>query len=95
MPVFSYATPVRRKVLAKSRIRFPKFNERRSCDRENRSTMAMRVLLSILVLGLLGIASAISTSGNRLLVILEELAEKDKYSKFFGGLTGNKIQTGQ
>ncbi|KFY81410.1 hypothetical protein V500_11447 [Pseudogymnoascus sp. VKM F-4518 (FW-2643)] len=48
----------------------------------------MRVLLSFLILGLLGIASALSTSGNRLLVVLEELAEKDKYSKFFGDLKG-------
>jgi oligosaccharyltransferase complex subunit beta len=48
----------------------------------------MRVLLSLLILGLLGIASALSTSGNRLLVVLEELVEKDKYSKFFGELEG-------
>lgn len=48
----------------------------------------MRVLLSLLILGLLGIASALSTSGNRLLVVLEEIAEKDKYSKFFGDLKG-------
>jgi oligosaccharyltransferase complex subunit beta len=48
----------------------------------------MRVLLSLLILGLLGIASALSTSGNRLLVVLEELVEKDKYSKFFGDLEG-------
>lgn len=50
----------------------------------------MRVLLSFLILGLLGIASALSTSGNRLLVVLEELAEKDKYSKFFGELKGTR-----
>ncbi len=50
----------------------------------------MRVLLSFLILGLLGIASALSTSGNRLLVVLEELAEKDKYSKFFGDLKGKR-----
>ena len=48
----------------------------------------MRVLLSLLILGLLGIASTLSTSGNRLLVVLEEIAEKDKYSKFFGDLKG-------
>jgi oligosaccharyltransferase complex subunit beta len=50
----------------------------------------MRVLLSFLILGLLGIASALSTSGNRLLVVLEELAEKEKYSKFFGDLKGKR-----
>lgn len=46
----------------------------------------MRVLLSLLLLGLLGLASALSTAGNRLLVILEEVAEKEKYGKFFGDL---------
>lgn len=32
--------------------------------------------------------NALSSSGNRLLVILEELAEKEKYSKFLGDLEG-------
>lgn len=48
----------------------------------------MKVLLSLLLLGLLGVARALSASGNRLLVVLEELAEKEKYSKFFGDLKG-------
>jgi len=48
----------------------------------------MRLLLSLLLLGLLGVASALSASGNRLLVVLEELAEKEKYGKFFGDLKG-------
>lgn len=48
----------------------------------------MRWLYSLLLLGLLGLASAISTSGNRLLVVLDELAEKEKYGVFFGDLKG-------
>lgn len=48
----------------------------------------MKSLLSLLVLGFLALASALSTSGNRLLVILEESSEKDKYSKFLGDLEG-------
>lgn len=46
----------------------------------------MRWILSFLLLGLLGIVQALSSSGNRLLVVLEDLAEKDKYSKFIGDL---------
>jgi hypothetical protein len=48
----------------------------------------MRLLLSLLLLGMLGVVSALSASGNRLLVVLEELAEKEKYGKFFGDLKG-------
>jgi oligosaccharyltransferase complex subunit beta len=48
----------------------------------------MRWFLSILLLGLLGVVNAVSSTGNRLLVVLEELAEKDNYSKFFGDLKG-------
>src|SRR5450432_3087549 len=48
----------------------------------------MRWFLSLLVLGLFAVANALSSSGNRLLVVLEEIAEKEKYSKFFGDLEG-------
>ena len=48
----------------------------------------MRWLFSLLLLGLLGLASAVSTAGNRLLVVLEDLAEKGKYGVFFGDLKG-------
>jgi len=48
----------------------------------------MRWLLSFLVLGLLGLTQALSSSGNRLLVVIEEAAEKDKYSQFWGDLEG-------
>lgn len=46
----------------------------------------MRGFLSFLILLGLGIVQALSTSGNRLLVVLEELKEKDNYSIFFGDL---------
>jgi hypothetical protein len=48
----------------------------------------MRWFLSFLVLALLGVVQALSSSGSRLLVVIEELAEKDKYSKFWDDLTG-------
>ena len=48
----------------------------------------MRWLLSFLFLGLLSVVQALSSSGNRLLVVLEELAEKSKYSKYLGDLEG-------
>ncbi|KAI1295729.1 Dolichyl-diphosphooligosaccharide--protein glycosyltransferase subunit WBP1 [Xylaria venustula] len=49
----------------------------------------MRSLMSFLLLALVAVVSAISSSGgNRLLVILEDVAEKDGYSKFLGDLEG-------
>ncbi|KAH8162659.1 hypothetical protein CIB48_g5586 [Xylaria polymorpha] len=49
----------------------------------------MRSLVSFLVLLLVAAVQAISSSGgNRLLVILEDVAEKDGYSKFLGDLEG-------
>ncbi len=48
----------------------------------------MRWLLSLLLLGFLGAVNALSSSGNRLLVVLEEAAEKAKYSKYLGDLEG-------
>jgi oligosaccharyltransferase complex subunit beta len=46
----------------------------------------MRWLLSFLLLGLLSVVSAVSSSGNKLLIVLEELADKAKYSKYLGDL---------
>ncbi|KAI0535315.1 Dolichyl-diphosphooligosaccharide--protein glycosyltransferase subunit WBP1 [Xylaria digitata] len=49
----------------------------------------MRSLVSFLLLALVASVQAISSSGgNRLLVILEDVAEKDGYTKFFGDLEG-------
>lgn len=48
----------------------------------------MRWLLSLLLLGLLAVVQAVSSSGDKLLVVLEELSEKSKYSKYFGDLEG-------
>lgn len=48
----------------------------------------MRWLFSFLLLGFLGLVQALSSSGNRLLVVLEDLTEREKYSKFFGDLEG-------
>lgn len=51
----------------------------------------MRWLFFCLCLAFSGFVQAISSTGNRLLVIIEEAAEKDKYSKFWGDLEGVPI----
>lgn len=48
----------------------------------------MRTLLSFLLLALASVVAAISTSGNRLLVVLDDVADKATYSKFFADLEG-------
>jgi len=53
----------------------------------------MRWLFSFLLLALLGVVQALSSSGNRLLVVLEELAEKDQYSEFWEDLQCGQLQS--
>ena len=48
----------------------------------------MRWLLSLSLLALVSLAQALSSTGNRLLVVIEEAAEKTKYSQFWGDLEG-------
>lgn len=48
----------------------------------------MRWLLIYICLALLGVVQAISSTGSRLLVVIEEATEKDKYSKLWGDLEG-------
>jgi oligosaccharyltransferase complex subunit beta len=48
----------------------------------------MRWLLSFVLLAWFGIVDALSSSGTRTLVVIEDLAEKDNYSKFFEDLEG-------
>jgi oligosaccharyltransferase complex subunit beta len=48
----------------------------------------MRWLISFLLFGLLAAVQAASSSGNKLLVVLEELADKTKYSKYVKDLEG-------
>lgn len=52
------------------------------------TTAIMRSLLSFLLLGLLGLVHALRSSGGRLLVVIEEAAEKEKYTTFWGDLEG-------
>ncbi|KAI1504941.1 dolichyl-diphosphooligosaccharide-protein glycosyltransferase 48kD subunit [Biscogniauxia marginata] len=52
----------------------------------------MRSLLSCLVLFFVAVVQAISSTGDRLLVILEDEAEKAAYSKFLGDLEGRGFQ---
>jgi oligosaccharyltransferase complex subunit beta len=46
----------------------------------------MRFLLSLFVLCFVAIAQAVSSTGSRLLVILDDVAEKAGYTKFLGDL---------
>ena len=48
----------------------------------------MRYFLSLLLFGLVSLVQAVSISGNRLLVVIEEAAEKVKYSTFWKDLEG-------
>ncbi len=51
----------------------------------------MSWLISFLVLALLGCVQALSSSGSRLLIVVEEAAERAKYSTFWGDLEGLSI----
>jgi oligosaccharyltransferase complex subunit beta len=46
----------------------------------------MKSFISFSLLLLATLASAISSTGDRLLAVLDDVAEKDSYSKFFGDL---------
>jgi oligosaccharyltransferase complex subunit beta len=48
----------------------------------------MRNLLYLLVLALLGLVQAISSAGDRLLVVLEDESEKTSFSQFWRDLEG-------
>lgn len=49
----------------------------------------MRWVLSCLFLAVLGVVQALSSSGNRLLVVLEDAADKTLFSKFWTDLGGS------
>jgi oligosaccharyltransferase complex subunit beta len=48
----------------------------------------MRSLVTLVVLLLAAAVQAISSAGDRLLVILDDVADKSSYSKFLGDLKG-------
>ena len=48
----------------------------------------MRWLFSLLPFVFLGVTHALSSSGNRLLVVIEEADEIPQYSQFWGDLEG-------
>jgi len=56
--------------------------------------MIMRWLLSFLVLAIVAVVRAASFTGNRLLVVVEEQAEREKYSVFLEDLAGRYIPLG-
>lgn len=47
----------------------------------------------LLWLALLGFAQALSSSGNRVLVVTEQVSDKEKYSKFWGDLESINVFT--
>lgn len=68
------------------------FDSLPSCRLLPRAEMfKMRWFLSFLLLCFSGAVHALSTSGNRLLVVLEEAAEKDAYSTFWSDLEGQLL----
>ena len=48
----------------------------------------MRWLTSALLLAVLGTVQALSSTGNRLLVVIDQLEDKAKYSNFWSDLEG-------
>jgi hypothetical protein len=48
----------------------------------------MRWIFSFLLLVATAVVQAVSSSGNKLLVVLEELADKSKYSRYLSNLEG-------
>jgi len=52
------------------------------------NTLAMRLRILGLVLGLLGVVSALSAQGQKLLVVNEDEGESSKYSQFWADLQG-------
>lgn len=52
----------------------------------------MKTLLSFLVLLLAAVVQAVSSTGSRLLVVLDDAADKGEYSTFFGDLTSIDLQ---
>lgn len=50
----------------------------------------MRSIASAAVLLLAAVVSAVSTAGNRLLVVLDDVSEKNNYNQFFGDLKGKE-----
>ena len=68
-------------------IRFQKLKD---ANVKQSTTIKMRWFFSLLLLGLLAAVNALSSSGSRLLVVLEELGEKERYSKFLSDLEGER-----
>ena len=54
----------------------------------------MRRLLCFFLLALQPLAQALSSTGERLLVVLEAASEKDLFSKFWGDLEGEMTYDG-
>ena len=51
----------------------------------------MRWLLTFLVASLAGLTYGLSSTGNRLLVVIDDVADQSKYSQFWGDLEGIAI----
>jgi len=53
----------------------------------------MRWLFSLFLFALLGVVQALSSTGSRLLVVLEEESEREKYSVLLEDLTSKALQS--
>ena len=53
-----------------------------------KNQITMRLSLSVVISALAAATSALSTTGSRLLVVLDDVADKAAYGQFFGDLTG-------
>ena len=53
--------------------------------------LKMRWLLYLLFLGLSGLVQGLSSGGDRLLVVIEEAAERSKYSQLWSDLKGTPL----
>lgn len=51
----------------------------------------MRSLIKLALLLFAVAAAAMSTAGNRLLVVLDNVADQDAYAQFFGDLKGELL----
>lgn len=70
------------------RLRIPIHVERALELCINTASTMLRLFTAVCALLAASLVSAVSTSGNRLLVVLDDVAEKGDYSTFFGDLAG-------
>lgn len=71
-----------------ARTRLPRTGNISRVPEGKDSPFEMRWLLCLLFLGLSGLVRSLSSSGDRLLVVIEEAADESKYSQLWSDLKG-------